>query len=125
MSYAKEDSATVKDFHDYLKTLGLDPWLDSERILPGQRWEREIDRALNEANVVILFMSPRSVDKRSFVTREANNAVQNLRYKKQDDIYIVPVLLEECEVPDDIARNEPNTSTLGNPPGHARKSSRH
>lgn len=103
LSYAKEDSAIVKEFHDHLKAMGLDPWMDQERLLPGQSWEREIDRALKEANVVILFMSPRSVKKRSFVTREANTAVGNLRYKKADDIYIIPVLLEPCEVPEEIS----------------------
>ncbi|WP_431206799.1 TIR domain-containing protein [Burkholderia cepacia] len=104
LSYAKEDGAVVKEFHDHLKALGFDPWMDTERLLPGQAWEREIDRALNEANVVVLFMSPRSVQKRSFVTREANTAVQNLRYKHADDIYIIPVLLEPCEVPDEISK---------------------
>lgn len=103
LSYAKEDGAVVKEFHDQLKALGLDPWMDQERLLPGQSWEREIDRALNDANVVLLFMSPRSVKKRSFVTREANTAVSNLRYKKADDIYIIPVLLESCEIPDEIS----------------------
>lgn len=103
LSYAKEDGAIVKEFHDHLKAMGLDPWMDQERILPGQAWEREIDRALKEANVVILFMSPHSVKKRSFVTREANTAIANLCYKKADDIYIIPVLIEQCEVPEEIS----------------------
>ncbi|CAB3808299.1 hypothetical protein LMG28614_06767 [Paraburkholderia ultramafica] len=103
LSYAKEDGAIVKEFHDHLKAMGLDPWMDQERLLPGQPWEREIDRALKEANVVILFMSPRSVKKRSFVTREANTAIANLRYKKADDIYVIPVLIEQCEVPEEIS----------------------
>lgn len=103
LSYAKEDGAIVKEFHDHLKALGFEPWLDQEQLLPGQRWEKEIDRALNSAHVVILFLSPRSVQKRSFVTREANQAVQNLRYKKPDDIYIIPVLIEACDVPEEIS----------------------
>ncbi|HCY63452.1 MAG TPA: hypothetical protein DHV59_11610 [Oxalobacteraceae bacterium] len=103
LSYAKEDGAIVKEFHDHLKVMGFDPWMDQERLLPGQSWEHEIDRALKEANAVILFMSPRSVKKRSFVTREANTAIANLRYKKADDIYIIPVLIEQCEIPEEIS----------------------
>lgn len=103
LSYAKEDGAVVKEFHDHLKALGFDPWMDQEQLLPGHAWEREIDKALKLANVVIVFMSPKSVKKRSFVTREANQAVSNLRYKKPDDIYIIPVLIEACEVPEDIS----------------------
>ncbi|WP_289241639.1 TIR domain-containing protein [Delftia sp.] len=104
LSYAKEDKEKVKEFHDYLKNLGLDPWMDTERLLPGLRWEHEIERALKEANVIIIFISPNSVNKRSFVTREANEAIQNLRYKKPEDIYIIPVVLEQCEVPEEIAK---------------------
>lgn len=103
LSYAKEDGEVVKEFYDHLKTMGFDPWMDQEKLLPGQSWEREIDRALNEANVVILFMSPRSVKKRSFVTREANTVLSNLRYKKSDDIYVIPVLIERCDVPEEIS----------------------
>ncbi|GAB3085906.1 TIR domain-containing protein [Cupriavidus yeoncheonensis] len=105
LSYAKEDFNSVKPFYDYLQALGLDPWMDSEKLLPGQRWEREIEKALNAANVVIVFISPNSVSKRSFVTREANTAVSNLRYKKQDDIYLIPILLEPCEVPESISEH--------------------
>ena len=104
LSYAKEDGAIVKEFHDYLKAIGLDPWMDQEQLLPGQSWEHEIERAMKDANVVILFMSPSSVNKRSFVTREANTAIANLRYKKPDDIYIIPVLIEQCEVPEEISQ---------------------
>jgi len=72
--------------------------------MPGQNWEAEIDKAFSAANVVLIFLSKNSVVKRGFVQREANEALSNLRYKLPTDIYIIPILLEECEVPDMIGR---------------------
>lgn len=72
--------------------------------MPGQNWEAEIDKAFKEAHVILLLLSPRSVDKRGFVQREANDALENLRYKKPTDIYAIPLILEDCEVPQQISQ---------------------
>lgn len=103
MSYAAEDRARVHPYFAKLKALGVDPWMDAEKLLPGQQWEGAIEKAFREAEVVVLFLSKKSVSKRGFVRREANEAIQNLRYKKSDDIYVIPLLLEECEVPFEIS----------------------
>ncbi|MBB3638927.1 TIR domain-containing protein [Variovorax atrisoli] len=103
MSYASEDRELVRPYFGRFKAMGLDPWMDIEKLLPGQRWEGAIEKAFREAHVIVLFMSPRSVDKRGFVQREANEAVQNLRLYKPDDIYVMPLMLEKCEVPHQIA----------------------
>ncbi|HWW07600.1 TIR domain-containing protein [Collimonas sp.] len=104
LSYAKEDDGAVRPYYAKLKAAGFQPWLDVEDLIPGQNWEAEIDRAFNEANVVLLFLSPHSVSKRGFVQREANQAIDNLRYKLPTDIYAIPIMLEKCEVPQHIAR---------------------
>ncbi len=77
--------------------------MDIKKILPGQNWEHEIDLALKEANVIIAWLSRNSVSKRGFVQREANFALDSLKYKLPTDIYFIPVLLEACEVPTQIA----------------------
>lgn len=102
LSYASEDRELVRPFFGRLKNLGFDPWMDVEKLLPGQQWAGAIDKGLREANVVILFISPRSVDKRGFVQREAKDALENLRLKRPDDIYLLPLILEKCEVPESI-----------------------
>lgn len=104
VSYAKEDQLVALDFYKRLKHEGFDPWIDTLNILPGQNWEVEIDKAFKGANVILLLLSPRSVDKRGFVQREANDAIENLRYKKPTDIYAIPLLIDSCEVPQPIAQ---------------------
>jgi hypothetical protein len=103
VSYAREDQVQAEHYYELLKREGVVPWMDIRNLLPGQNWEAEISRAFGEANVVVLLLSPRSVSKRGFVQREANDAIERLRYKQPTDIYVIPLLLEPCEVPSQIA----------------------
>lgn len=103
ISYAKEDQEHALKYYDLLSKEGAIPWMDVKHLLPGQNWEAEIDKALSDANVVVLLLSKQSVTKRGFVQREANDAIERLRYKQPTDIYVVPLLLEPCDVPSHIA----------------------
>ncbi len=103
ISYAKEDRAQALTYFDRLSGEGFSPWIDTKKLLPGQNWEAEIERAFSDANVVILLLSKNSVSKRGFVQREANDAIERLRYKQPADIYVIPLLLNQCEVPSHIA----------------------
>lgn len=103
ISYAKEDRAQALTYFERLSDEGFSPWIDTKKLLPGQNWEAEIERAFSDANVVILLMSKNSVSKRGFVQREANDAIERLRYKQPTDIYVIPLLLNQCEVPSHIA----------------------
>ncbi len=103
ISYAKEDRAQALTYFDRLSDEGFSPWIDTKKLLPGQNWEAEIERAFSDANVVILLLSKNSVSKRGFVQREANDAIERLRYKQPTDIYVIPLLLNQCEVPSHIA----------------------
>lgn len=102
ISYAREDRDQALVYYEKLETEGVSPWMDVKKLLPGQSWEAEIDRALSVANLVVLLLSPRSVNKRGFVQREANEAIARLKYKLPTDIFVIPLLLEPCEVPDFI-----------------------
>lgn len=103
VSYAKEDREHALKYYDLLIQEGMLPWIDVKHILPGQNWEAEISRAFQDANVVVLLISNKSVNKRGFVQREANDAIERLRYKQPTDIYVLPLLLEPCDVPSHIS----------------------
>lgn len=103
ISYAKEDRESAERYYELLARDGVSPWVDFKHLLPGQNWEAEIERAFSDANVVVLLLSKRSVTKRGFVQREANDAIDRLRYKQPTDIYVIPLLVEPCEVPTHIA----------------------
>lgn len=99
ISYASEDREKALAYYELIRDEGATPWMDVKQILPGQNWEAEIDRALNDAGIVVLLLSKSSVNKRGFVQREAQDAIGKLRYKLPDDIYVIPLLLESCDVP--------------------------
>ncbi|HEL4845749.1 MULTISPECIES: TIR domain-containing protein [Stenotrophomonas] len=104
ISYASDDRERVLPYFERLRQQGFSPWID-QLILPGQSWELEITRNFKSANAIIIFMSARSVTKRGFVQREAKDALELMRNKLHGDIFIIPVLLEDCEVPDQISDN--------------------
>lgn len=103
ISYAKEDQERALGYYSQLREAGFRPWLDIKHLLPGQNWEMEIERALSDSHVIILLLSKNSVSKRGFVQKEANSAIEALRRKRPDDIYILPLVIEPCDVPDYIA----------------------
>lgn len=103
VSYAKEDREHALKHYDLFLQEGMAPWIDVRHILPGQNWEAEISKAFLDANVIVLLLSNKSVNKRGFVQREANDAIERLRYKQPTDIYVLPLLLEHCEVPSHIS----------------------
>lgn len=50
-------------------------------------------------------MTPRSVSKRGYVQREINDALDKQRYNLPGDIGLIPLMLEDCEVPVKISRS--------------------
>ena len=39
ISYAREDFPAAKRIYDELRRAGVEPWLDKESLLPGQKWK--------------------------------------------------------------------------------------
>lgn len=99
ISYAKEDFKFAKELYDFLKLNHYNPWLDKECLLPGQNWDLEINRALRKADFVILLISNTSIAKRGYVQREYKLALKYFEEKLEDDIYLLPLKLDNCDVP--------------------------
>ena len=104
ISYAKEDIRYALVVFDYLERLSYEPWLDKKRLLPGSNWDLEIKRALEQSDFIILLLSSASVSKRGYVQKEYKLALQHWEKRLDDDIYIIPVLINECVVPESLRR---------------------
>ena len=103
LSYTREDFETVSALYDRLEALGLHPWMDKRDLLPGQRWREAIVREVKQCDLVLICLSPQSVDKRGFFQREIRTALDAWQDKRQADIYLIPVRLAACEVPEELA----------------------
>jgi len=65
LSYARRDAADVERFRSVLEPLlkssakfQFGEWMDQEKILPGEHWRAEIDRALARSRFGLLLVSP-------------------------------------------------------------------
>jgi len=100
LCYSKQDKSQVKELYQALKEAGLEPWLDEFNLLPGQDWELEIKRAVQTADFFLACLSKNSVDKRGYLQKEIKMGLEILGQMPEGKIYLIPVRLEECEVPD-------------------------
>lgn len=99
LCHASQDKPAVWKLHRYLKGHGISPWLDQADLLPGQNWEVEIPKALFNSDVILVCLSKNSVNKEGYVQKEIVFALDKAMEKPQGTIFIIPVKLEECDVP--------------------------
>jgi len=61
ISYAHQDGRdTAERLSDLLHGAGCQVWLDANRIRGGTSWGREIERALNDCDVLLAVLTPAS-----------------------------------------------------------------
>jgi hypothetical protein len=107
LSYAKEDKPVVDGIYLKMKEAGLTPWMDKppapysfEGIRPGEVWDIALREKLSGAAIVLSFLSRASINKEGYVHKEYRLALSRAMEKPEDAVYLVPVLLEQCEPPD-------------------------
>jgi formylglycine-generating enzyme required for sulfatase activity len=100
LCHAKEDKERVRELYHRLKETGYHPWLDEEDLLPGQDWDLEIRRAVRGSGFFLACLSKDSIDKRGYVQKELKMGLDVLDEMPEGKIYLIPVRLEECEVPE-------------------------
>ncbi len=100
LAHASEDKLAVTRLYHRLKENGYIPWLDQEDLLPGQDWKSEIRKAIKESDVFIACLSKQSVAKQGYVQKEFKMALNLYAEKPSDSIYLIPVRLDECHIPE-------------------------
>ena len=103
VAYAVEDLALARRLCAALKRAGCSPWLDKDKLLPGQNWPRAIERAIEISDAVIACFSPRSIVKRGQFQSELRYALDCARRLPLEEPFLIPVRLEACAVPRRIA----------------------
>jgi hypothetical protein len=100
LSYASQDKPLVRELSHQLVGEGwIDTWQDEKNLLPGQDWRVKIEEAVEEADVVIIVLSQHSVSKEGYVQKELRYAREIALEKPEDTIFLIPLRLDECEVP--------------------------
>src|ERR1035441_7615422 len=107
ISHASEDKGRfVLQFAERLRKRGIEAWLDTWEILPGDNiLDKVFKEGLNQSDAIIIVLSAVSITK-PFVKKELNAAVVRSIYEQTR---LIPIRLDECEIPE---RSEEHTSEL-------------
>ena len=91
ISYAHADSAFVDRLEADLRHQGFDPWVDRQRLAGGLRWRRELQEAVEQAQVLLIVLSPDAI---------ASQSVQiEFDYALELSKLLIPVYYRQCNVP--------------------------
>jgi hypothetical protein len=100
LCHASQDKPTVRDLYQRLLAEDwIDPWLDEERLLPGQDWNLEIEKAVESSDAVIVLVSTTSVSKEGYVQKELRQVLRIAEEKLEGAIFVLPVRLDDCGIP--------------------------
>lgn len=103
LCHSSDDKPAVRELYEQLVKEGFDPWLDEEKLLPGQNWKREISKAVREADAVLVCLSQSSISKRGYIQKEIKVALEVACEFPEGTIFLIPVKLEKCEVPEQLS----------------------
>jgi hypothetical protein len=104
LCYAPEDIRRVEGFYRVFHEAGLEPWMDSKDRSPGELWERALSLAIRRCELLIIFLSKHSVDKRGLLRKELIQALSDWEKNIADDVYVILVRLEACAIPNQLAK---------------------
>lgn len=103
IAYVEEDLPVARRLRDRLAAAGCSPWMDKDKLMPGQNWPRAIRRAIQISDAFVACFSARSSSKRGAFQSELRWALQCAQRMPLEETFLVPVRLEECAVPSRIA----------------------
>jgi formylglycine-generating enzyme required for sulfatase activity len=91
ISYSRRDIAFVERLAKDITSAGFDVWYDMSNLKVGTNWGKEIQVALSKSQVLIVVLSPHSLESR-WVERE-------YIYAENHHLNIIPILYKPCELP--------------------------
>lgn len=100
LCHASQDKPNVRELAQRLYSEGwIDPWLDEDKLLPGQDWQMKIEEAVETSDAVVICVSSNSVNKEGFVQKELRYAKEIYFEKPEGSIFLIPLRINECDVP--------------------------
>jgi TIR domain len=95
VSYSREDEAIVKPVVQLLRVTDSKVFLDVDSIVPGDRWQEELENSLSRADKICVFWCLHSAES-EWVERE-------WRYAHQKNKRIIPLLLDSTPLKPELS----------------------
>jgi hypothetical protein len=100
LCHSSIDKPIVRELYYRLLAEGwIDPWLDEMKLIPGQDWDLEIEKAVESADVVIACLSNNSISKDGYIQKELKKVLDIAERKPEGEIYVIPLRLDDCRLP--------------------------
>jgi hypothetical protein len=98
--YSPDDTLIARELCRQLSTAGwMNIWVDELELLGGQNKDFEIENAVRNANVVIMCVSKSWTTKQANIHRQLRLALDAALNIPEDEIFIIPLRLENCQLP--------------------------
>src|SRR5262245_24408455 len=101
LSHNVQDKDRVRGIAERLRSAGLKVWFDEGSIAPGDDIYLALERGLETSRTLVLFLSPAALGS-NWVHLERSTVL--FRDPTNSQRRFLPVLLEECQLPDAHAR---------------------
>jgi hypothetical protein len=91
ISYSSNNRGFALELAQELKASGFRVWFDQLDIPKGSRWDDEIEKALSQCEIFLVILTKQSI--------ESHNVKDEVGYAIDSNKRILPILLEEVNVP--------------------------
>lgn len=102
ISYSRSDIGVASEIYEYLSYKGFNVWMDKFSLVSGQEWKLEIHNNIKSSDFFIACLSENSVSKRGYIQKELKEAISVLDEMPEGEIYIIPVRIDDCELPSSL-----------------------
>lgn len=102
ISYVREDAARIDDLQRQFEAAGIPVWRDTASLFPGQDWRTMIRRAINDDALAFIacFSQNSAARSKSGQNEELVLAIDQIRLRRPDVPWLIPVRLDDCDIPD-------------------------
>jgi TIR domain len=106
INYSDKDIQYAEKLYDILQAVGFQPWMKSKSILVGQHIYTEMTKAIKNSRYFIALFSSTSVLERGYIQQELKFALNVLDEFPESEVFILPIRLDECEIPYEQLRDK-------------------
>lgn len=92
ISHSSHDDAFVKELRTALEDSQLPVWVDSRNLRGGDKLEKQIETAIEQARHVVVVLSPGTINS-PWVSREIQKALAVEKVRRDDGYRVIPLLL--------------------------------
>jgi hypothetical protein len=102
ISCAREDSGEADELQRALEAAGIPVWRDTASLWPGEDWRAGIREAITDDALVFIacFSSHSAARQKSRQNEELLLAIEQLRSRRPDEPWLIPVRFDDCDIPD-------------------------